>query len=151
MDELRFSAVMLLGLLSGALLTEAAVLVPHWRGLAAEEFLDLHAAFAARLFGYFAPLTTFGVLAAAFSGAIEAANGPETTQDWLAIASGMLAVALLAFYWLYFAAANQELPLFAANLDPSRLRRELRRWQLVHIARTAVCLTAFACAALALG
>lgn len=148
MSALRFMAVGLLGLLAGALSLEGLVLVPHWRSLSTLAFADLHAGFAPRLFRFFAPLTTAATstaFAAAIAGAWTAQQG---SAAWCANASAIMAAALLAVYRLYFHAANERLPLLAEAGDEKGLAAELLRWQRIHLARTALCITAFASAAL---
>jgi hypothetical protein len=143
MDELRAFAAIGLGLLAGALLMEAAVLVPYWRSISAQAFRELHHGVAPRLYAYFAPVTVGAVVVSVASGALAAASGPEVTRDWLAIASGVLALMLLGFYRWYFETANQRLPELARLDTSGGLAAELRRWQLLHLLRTAVCLCAF--------
>jgi Domain of unknown function (DUF1772) len=149
MDELRVFATVGLGLLCGALLTEAAVLVPYWRSISPQAFSELHEGFAPRLYRYFAPLTIGAVLLAATSGAVAATSSRQGPDRWLTIASSVLAVSLLGFYRLYFESANLKLPDLARLEDSTQLVAELKRWQTVHTARTGVCLASFVCALLA--
>jgi hypothetical protein len=149
-EAVRVLATVGLGLLAGALLTEAAVLVPYWRSMSLDTFGVLHEGVAPRLYGYFAPLTLIAVLVAATSGAMAAASQPSVADDWLMIGSAVLAVSLLGFYRWYFERANRQLPQLAHDGDASGLAAELARWQLIHAVRTGVCLAAFTCAALAL-
>jgi hypothetical protein len=146
----RVLATIGLGLLSGALLTEAAVLVPYWRSIAAQMFTDLHEGVAPRLYRFFAPLTVGATVLAGASGVLAAASSPSEVGDWLTVASALLAISLLGFYRFYFASANERLPRLARGGDPSALSGELRRWQQVHCVRTGVCLAAFVCAVAAL-
>ena len=151
MDEvIRVLATVGLGLLAGALMTEAAVLVPYWRGISHQTFGVLHEGFAPRLYAYFAPLTIATVLLASTSGAFAATSRPKGTADWLTIGSSALAISLLGFYRLYFDRANRALPELARLEDPTQLIAELQRWQSIHTVRTGVCLASFVCAVLAL-
>jgi Domain of unknown function (DUF1772) len=149
MDEVMVLATIALGLLAGALLTEAAVLVPCWRSISPQAFSGLHEEVAPRLYVYFAPLTICAVLLASASGAIAAASSLESVDLWLTIGSSVLAVSLLGFYRLYFEAANRRLPGLARLEDPTQFVAELRRWQVVHTVRTCVCLASFVCAVVA--
>jgi Domain of unknown function (DUF1772) len=146
MDELRVLAAIGLGLLAGALLTEAAVFVPYWRSISPQAFSELHEGVAPRLYGYFAPLTICAVLLAGASGAVTATSSLQGLDRWLAIGSSALAISLLGFYRLYFESANRKLPGLARLEDPTQFIAELRRWQLVHVVRTGVCLVSFVCA-----
>jgi hypothetical protein len=150
MYEVRVVAAMGLGLLAGALLTEAAVLVPYWRTLSSRAFVELHQGVAPRLYAYFAPVTSGAVLVALASAVWAVLSGPESTGDWSAVCAGVSASALLGFYGLYFAAANRRLPEVAALDRPDLLARELNQWRAVHHIRTAVCIAAFVCALVAL-
>jgi Domain of unknown function (DUF1772) len=139
----QFVAALSLGLLAGALLTEAGVLVPHWRAISAEEFTRLHQGFAPRLFSFFAPLTTVAVLSATVAGAVAAVSGPSTLNEWASIGTTILALSLLAFYGLYFAGANRRLPGLAAESDRAPFDELLKQWQRVHMLRTTICIVAF--------
>jgi Domain of unknown function (DUF1772) len=149
MDEVRLLATIGLGLLAGALFTEAAVLVPYWRSISPQAFSGLHEAVAPRLYSYFAPLTIGAVSFAAASGVIAATSSSQGLDRWLTLSSSALALSLLGFYRLYFESANQKLPDLARLEDPTQLVAELRRWQLVHTVRTGVCLASFVCAVFA--
>jgi hypothetical protein len=148
MSELRVVATLALGLLGGALLTEALVLVPYWRTLPATAFTNLHHGVAPRLYAFFAPLTVVAVVLATVSGLVSAISAPLAWADWFTIGSSLLALSLLGFYRFYFESANRELPELALLADPSKLADELRRWQRVHLVRTVVCVASFAGAAL---
>ena len=147
---MRVLATVGLGLLAGALLTEAVVLVPYWRSIPNQAFSRLHDGVAPRLYAYFAPLTIAAVLVAITSGAFATRSRPMAAADWLTIASAALAISLLGFYRWYFERANRALPELARLEDPAKLATELRRWQSIHTIRTGVCLASFLCAALAL-
>jgi hypothetical protein len=133
----------LLGLLSGALSLEGLVLVPYWRSLAVGPFAELHASFAPRLFRFFAPLTTAAVMSAVVSVFAVAWHRDDGAALPWSIASGLLALSLLAFYRFYFHAANQRLPQLAVGQNGAGLSSELGKWSRHHLVRTAVCIAAF--------
>ena len=56
-ELIQLASSFFLGLLVGSLLTEASILLPYWRAMDPEEFLNLHGSLGPRLYGYFAPLT----------------------------------------------------------------------------------------------
>jgi Domain of unknown function (DUF1772) len=139
---LDIASVVLLGTLSGALLTEGTVLVPYWRGLHPAEFASLHHGFAPRLYRYFAPLTAVTVTASLATGIAHAATD-DPRNLWPSLSVAVAAVSLLLFYGLYFKAVNARLPAIAAKDNQAELDAELRRWQRVHHFRTAICGAAF--------
>ena len=149
-DALRFVSSLSLGVLAGALSLEGLVLVPHWRSLAIGPFSELHRDFAPRLYTFFAPLTTIAVGLSISSGAVSALGGDRTADDGFTIASAVLATSLLAFYGLYFHAANNRLPELAKLRDERGLTLELVRWHRVHAARTVTCVLAVVLAMLGL-
>jgi hypothetical protein len=139
---LEMMAVLATGLLSGALLTEAFVLVPYWKRLAPEEFLRLHPSLAPSLFRFFAPLTIAGtLLPVAACLALIALAGFSL---WWTL-SGLCALAILGFYFAFFRGANLQ---FAQTKDASRAAVTLGVWARLHNLRTVIAILGFACAAL---
>jgi uncharacterized membrane protein len=135
-----------LGLAAGALLAEAAVLLPYWRSLEPEVFLAWYAANAELLFRFFAPLEIAGALLALGAAVLD--GWPRRGQSSFQLASAVLAVAVLAAFPLYFAETNTS---FAAGTIPAAaLADELTRWARWHWARTVLEVAAFAAALLAL-
>ena len=139
-------ATLSLGLTSGALLTEAVVLVPFWRSLPPESFLDWYRANAALLFNFFGPLeivaTVLIVLAAAMA-LIRRRPG----FGWWVLAC-LFAVFVLAAFPLYFREANASFEL--ATIEVTMVSEELERWAAWHWGRTVIAFAAFAAAALGL-
>ena len=143
---LPFLSAAALALFVGALLTEAIVLVPMWQALQPSEFFTLHAAHAHRLYGFFAPLTVSAtVLAVA---AAVAAVVTDRSRSAAPVAAGLLALVILATYFLYFQRANASFA--AASVPPQALPAELARWAAWHWFRTIAGLAALAAALLAL-
>lgn len=135
-----------LALFTGALLTEAMVLVPMWRSLQPQEFFTLHAAHAHRLYTFFAPLTVGATLLAV--GAAITAVATRRPSTSASLVAGVLALVILSTYGLYFRRANAS---FAeASLTHDALPAELARWAAWHWFRTVVALVALAAALLAL-
>ncbi len=132
-------AVLALGLSAGALLAEAAVLVPFWRSEPPEAFLAWYQRNADRLLRFFGPLeVASGVLVLlacllAWAGALPGA-GRFTV-------AALLTLAVLASFPLYFKEANAR---FAeASLPPDAVPAELVRWGRWHWARTLAAIVAF--------
>jgi hypothetical protein len=135
-------AAVVLGLAAGAMLAEAALLVPWWRSLAPEAFFAWYAANAARLFAFFGPLEGGGAVAAI---AAAAAGRRAGGSRWRG-AAAVLAVLVLAFFPLYFQDVNARFE--TAAMPPDALPAELARWAAWHGGRTAIGIGAFAAAVL---
>jgi len=133
------AAVVAVGLSAGAMLAEAAVLVPYWRSLEAAAFLAWYAANAARLFDFFAPLEIagagLGVVAAGLYG-FRRRSGAV-----LLALSALLAVGVLVPFPLYFRDVNASFE--AATIEHGQVAAELARWAWWHWLRTALGTGAF--------
>ncbi|WP_108788642.1 anthrone oxygenase family protein [Erythrobacter sp. Alg231-14] len=141
LDLFHAPTTILLGIFAGAQLTEAWILVPLWRRLAAEDFFRLHHIAGPKLFRFFAPLTALSVIAAIASAAIDADN------LWR-VAAAVLCVGALVMFFVFFKAANQS---FADRLiTDQQLPGALKQWARWHGARTTMVLTSFGCSVIAL-
>lgn len=143
MNALRFVSAVTLGLLAGSLALEGLVLVPFWRSLRSDAFTNLQASFGPRLYRYFAPLTVAATSLSLASGISVTWSSERGLADWCTVAAAALAASLLAFYQLYFHAANERLPVLAATGADGALSAELQRWHQIHLARTVVSVAAF--------
>ena len=144
MKLLSFGSCLSVGLLVGALLLEAVLLVPYWQSLPPERFSALHREFGPRLYRFFAPITT-----AATSIAVGTAIAALLTShaQWAAGGTALCLLAMLLLYIAYFAKANARLATAAhhpENLDPLYLTTELSRWGQIHLLRVAIGLAGFA-------
>jgi Domain of unknown function (DUF1772) len=146
LDPLLFLSALSLGLLSGALLTEAMVLIPMWRSIQAQEFFERHAQHGRLLYRYFAPLTILGTCSCLFAAIASYVCGHPGRQ--YAIASAVAALSLLAIYYLFFRRANAAFSL--AVMSPLQLRIAHERWAARHWLRTVIALLSFGLALLAL-
>lgn len=142
MHYLELIAVLAAGLLSGALLTEAFVLVPYWKRLPPEEFLRLHPTLAPSLFGFFAPLTIAGTLLPLVACLVLFTLA--RVSFWWAL-SGLSALAILGLYFAFFRGANLQ---FAQTKDASRAATTLGTWARLHNLRTVIAILGFASATL---
>ena len=142
----EFATVVMTGLLAGALLTEAFILVPYWKKMPSSEFLRLHHTMSPSLFRYYAPLTIAGtmlpIITATLYFTLVATNG-----TWWLI-SGLCAISLLAFYFGFFKNANQS---FATNNDPKIAQATLNKWASLHNVRTAIAVVGFVASLVAYG
>jgi hypothetical protein len=145
-NVLQYLSAATLGLWAGALLLEGGVLVPLWRSLPPEEFFTWHPASGPRLYRFFYPVTVAATLTTAGSaGASLIATAPGR---WFVLLSGVLCIAIIVMYFLYFERTNAK---FAkAAIKPNELSAELARWASWHWVRVGFCLAAFASALLAL-
>ena len=131
-----------LGVFVGAMLTEAAILVPYWRSLAAPAFLSWYAANDKRLLGFFAPLTTAtGVTTVAASLAAFAVGHPGR---WPALLAAALVAAAAAMFPLYFQGVNAHFS--AGVIAPADLPEALAAWAAWHNLRIALAIAALAAA-----
>lgn len=141
-EALRWAAAASLGVYAGAMLTEAGVLVPFWRALVPADFLRWYAANAARLNGFFGPLTIAAVLSTLLAAATSLWQAHP--GRWPALLAAVVMAALLAGYFAYFEQANAS---FArGTIAPDDVPSALARWQLWHNVRTAFSLLAFVAA-----
>jgi uncharacterized membrane protein len=143
---LGVAAVIVLGVMSGALIAEAAILVPYWRRLPPDEFISWYQANDKQLLRFFGPLEIVAVVVTA------AACG----NRWLVTAAPpaillvatVLSLLVLAVFPLYFKAANASFS--EGSIEPSSVPFELQRWARWHAARVVASTAAFVLAAIAL-
>jgi hypothetical protein len=142
---LVFLSAAMLGVMVGALLTEALVLVPFWRSLPAAGFLQWYRDNGRLLLQFYGPLE---VVAAALTVlatvAVRLRDG--VAQPYLVLACTSC-VLVLAMFPLYFRAANASFA--AATIAPDRVAGELGRWARWHWLRTSIAAAGFAAALLA--
>ena len=137
LDVIHPLATFLLALFSGALLTEARILVPYWRKMEPEKFFALHSELGPSLFRYFAPLTVLGVVAPFLSATFSDIS--SLVGQLRAVTAGLCMIVLACFF-LYFRTANAK---FASHsISNTELSAELARWAAWHNGRTALTLFA---------
>lgn len=134
-----FLAVIGLGLMTGALLAEAAVLVPFWSSSPPEDFLLWYRKHAALLQNFFGPLEVAATGAAILATVLAWMTGRSATTP-LAVAS-VCSLAVLAVFPLYFQRANTSFR--TGDLALHAVAAELLVWSRWHRARTALSLAAF--------
>lgn len=134
------------GVLAGALLTEAMVLVPFWRKMNPKDFLGLHHQMGPLLFRFFAPITIAGTLlpvAAAVGAYVVGSAG----LYWWSI-SAVLGLIMLGIYFAYFKAANKRFE--TLSIGAADLPSELSRWAYWHNLRTVLAVASAVAALLAI-
>jgi hypothetical protein len=134
--------VLALGLTAGAMLAEAAILVPYWQSLPPGDFFDWYRANASLLVDFYSPLeisAAVGALACAIWYSVR--SRPGAGLWWLAAA---LSIFVLVMFFLYFEEANAG---FATrSISEASLATELATWGSWQWARVG-----FGCAAFAVG
>lgn len=144
---LALTAVIFTGLMAGALLAEACILVPFWRGLEAHEFLAHYRRQARALLRFFGPLEVAACLFVVLAGAAALFGALGELSLWLGSAAALLAI--LISFPIYFRNANARFA--AGTIEARQVAAELARWARWHWLRTALAVTAFALAILASG
>ncbi len=134
------------GVFAGSMLTEGAVLVPHWRSLSPAEFFAYYRANDRRLFRWFAAATAAAALATWAAAALAWATS-HSERGLIAFAA-LLSLVYVAMFPLYFARANASFS--AASVPEARLPEELARWHQLHWLRSAIAAAAFGALLLAL-
>jgi hypothetical protein len=135
-----------LGILVGASIAEGALLVTWWRAIPPTEFLAWYAANAARLLGFFAPLTAVATGLAVVSALVSAGTCDAGRRP--AAVAAALTVLVVAGFFLYFEDANARFA--SGRLTAGEVPVALARWAAWHWVRVAVMLVAFGAALAAL-
>lgn len=130
-------AVVALGLAAGAVLAEAAVLVPWWRSQPPEAFLAWYAANASRLFRFFGSLETLSAVLVIVAAVL--------VRGRFLVVAALLTVAVLLMFPVYFQQVNASFE--AATIAPKDVPAELARWARWHWIRVLMAIAAFAAAA----
>ena len=132
-------AMLTLGIMTGALIAEGAILVPFWRGSSSEEFLAWYRKHAALLQNFFGPLEIAATGATLLATAV--AWMYQDPARWTLSIAALLAIAVLAVFPLYFQRANASFK--NATIAVERVPHELRTWSHWHWFRTALSFAAF--------
>jgi hypothetical protein len=96
--------VLLLGVTAGAMLAEAAILVPYWRSLAPADFFDWYAANASLLVDFYSPLEIASTVVALVCAVLYSAQSRPGARLWWVAA--ILSILVIATFFLYFKDAN---------------------------------------------
>jgi hypothetical protein len=146
LDLLRYLAVAALGIFAGAMLTEGGVLVPFWRSLAPAEFLRWYAANGGRLLAFFSPVTSVSAVLALLAALASLWDGHP--GRWWAVAAAVLALGVVASFFVYFEQANTSFEKGTIAVDA--VPTELARWSFWHNARTVLSVAALAASLMSL-
>jgi hypothetical protein len=121
------AALVVLSLLTGAMLLVGVVLVPFWRAIAPEAFLDWFGAHAPRIQVVGLPL---GLLATALTLAAAGLSWGSGAASHLTVVAAVLILATTAAFVLYFLPTNSAF--IARAIPPSSVKAELARWAAWH-------------------
>jgi hypothetical protein len=133
------TALLLLGLFTGAMLVIGVSFVGYWQSLEPSAFLNWFAANAGRIGGLMLPLGAAATLAALGSAAVTWSSGDRAR--WWSTASAVLTVSILVVYFVVHAPRNAAFS--SAGLPPERVTGELAAWARWHWVRVTLGMAAF--------
>ena len=138
--------VVLLGVTAGAMLAEAAVLVPYWQSVAPADFFDWYSENASRLVDFYSPLEIVSaVVALVCATSYSWQSRPAARLWWVA---AILSIVVIAMFFVYFKDANAAF-LNRAIAEDS-LAEALATWSRWQWARVGVGCAAFVASVLAI-
>jgi hypothetical protein len=138
--------VLLLGVTAGAMLAEAAILVPYWRSLAPADFFDWYAANASLLVDFYSPLEIASAVVALVCAVLYSAQSRPGARLWWVAA--ILSILVIATFFVYFKDANAGFSNRAITEDA--LPAALVTWGTWQWGRVGVGCAAFAASVLAI-
>ena len=135
-----------LGIFSGAQITEGVLFVPYWKALQPKEFFELHQTYGKKIYQFFAPLTIVATLVPLLTVAYGFFTNIDSQLSLMLM--GLFTTLFFSTYFLYFKKANK---LFAeASISHEDLPAELNRWERWHWGRIIFEFIAFICSIVAL-
>ncbi len=143
---LAFLLVAIFSIFVGAQITEAALMLPHWKVLPATEFYEYYNQFGAGIGRFYSILT---LMASAIPlGTSIYFFSKKSPARWYSLASLLLTLMFVAVFFIYFKDANQRF--FDAGLSTEDLAAELVLWGYWHWFRVGLELLALSFLILAL-
>lgn len=139
------ATALVLGLSAGAMLAEAVVLVNVWRAISPDEFLAWYHRHHHELVQFYSPLQIAATVTAIIAAIWFRLAYGRVSRSWLAAAGA--AVGVLVLFFVYFKSANAAF--LSADVDPAQIPAMLTTWGAWQWFRTAVGITAAACAIVA--
>lgn len=103
-SSIAILGVLVLGVTAGAMLAEAAILVPYWKSLASGDFFEWYAANASLLVDFYSPIEIASVLLALLCAVLYSAQSRPGARLWWVAA--VLSILVIATFFLYFKDAN---------------------------------------------
>jgi hypothetical protein len=129
----------MLGVFFGTQLAEAALIVPYWKALSADDFFELYKTYGKKLHQFYAPLT---IAATILPIATLACNFFSKSKIdllmWLMVAFSIL---FFATFFLYFKDAN--ISFTERTISNEALLQELIKWEKWHWGRVVCEASAF--------
>ncbi len=125
-------AVVLLGVTAGAMLAEAAILVPYWRSLAPADFFDWYSANASLLVDFYSPLEIASAVVALVCALTYSLQSRPGARLWGVAA--ILSIVVIAMFFVYFKDANARF--LSRTIEENSLAEALAtwgRWQWVRV------------------
>jgi Na+/melibiose symporter-like transporter len=112
----------------GSQLTEGLLLVPHWKGLAPEDFYGYYAEFGPSIGNYY----TFLTVGAALVPVLYSVCGLYRRDSHFSyfMLSALFMVMVIVLFFIFFKNTNQQF--YAADLDATALKSTLENWEFWH-------------------
>lgn len=137
--------VLSLGVTAGAMLAEAAVLVPYWQSLDPADFFGWYAANASLLVDFYSPLEITSAVVALMCAALYSVQSRPGARLWWA--SAALSLLVIATFFVFFKDANAAFSERA--VAPGSLPAALATWGRWQWGRVALGFAAFVASVLA--
>jgi hypothetical protein len=99
-----FITVLILGVTAGAMLTEAAIIVPFWLSLSPPEFFDWYAKNQAALVNYYSPLEIWSTILALVTSILMLILKQEGKRSM--VASTLFSIFVILTFFIFFKDAN---------------------------------------------
>lgn len=99
-----FITVLVLGVTAGAMLTEAAIIVPFWLSISPPEFFDWYAKNQAALVNYYSPLEIWSTILALLTSILMFITKQE--GKWSMVASTVFSILVILTFFVFFKDAN---------------------------------------------
>jgi hypothetical protein len=139
-------SVGILGIFTGAQITEGVLFIPYWKSLEPQKFFLLNKTYGPQIYRFFAPLTILATLipvgTAIYSLAIHSYGMIYSAS------MGLFTCLFFTTYFLYFKKANKSFE--DAGLTDEELPQELITWEKWHWARIGLEMGALICSLMAM-
>ncbi len=130
-----------LGVFLGTQLTEAALIVPYWKNLSANDFFEFYKAYGKKLHQFYAPLTIASTILPIMT-FVFSFFGKSKTDGYLWIMT-IFSILFFASFFVYFKEAN--LSFAERTIADEALPQELIKWGRWHWGRIVCETVAFIC------
>jgi Domain of unknown function (DUF1772) len=131
----------ILGIFFGTQLAEAALIVPYWKDLSADEFFAFYKTYGKKLYQFYAPLTIVATILPIVT--LVYSLFSQSKIDWLLWLMTCFTVLFFVTFFLYFKEAN--LSFTERTISNEALSDELIRWGNWHWGRVICEGIAFVC------